>query len=119
MINRSKQPFGEYDNFAVAFELKDYADKKGFAVKGFSGETVLLQSEMEFSSRRVNLTLQEGSMATKSRRRFTADQKVAIVRQHLVDRQSIADLCDQHELRPTQVYQWQKQLFENGNTSAV
>lgn len=36
MIDRSKQEFGEYDNYSVTFDVKDYADKKSVALKGFS-----------------------------------------------------------------------------------
>lgn len=36
MIDRSKQEFGEYDNYSVTFDVKDYADKKNVALKGFS-----------------------------------------------------------------------------------
>jgi len=53
-------------------------------------------------------------MSTKQRRQFTGDQKVAIVKQHLLDKVPVSELCDQHKIIPTQFYQWQKQLFENG-----
>jgi transposase-like protein len=56
---------------------------------------------------------QNGSNA-QQRRQFTPAQKVAIVKQHLVDGVPISDLCDKHQILPTQFYQWQKQLFENG-----
>jgi transposase len=56
---------------------------------------------------------QDGSNA-RERRHFTPDQKVAIVKRHLVDGVPISNLCDQHHILPTQFYQWQKQLFENG-----
>jgi transposase-like protein len=46
------------------------------------------------------------------RKRFTAEQKAAIVRQHLVDRKSIADVCEEHGLQPTVFYRWQKQVFD-------
>src|SRR5919201_6869239 len=59
---------------------------------------------------------QNGSNA-RERRHFTPEQKVAIVKQHLVDGVPISDLCDEHHLLPTQFYQWQKQLFENGATA--
>jgi len=39
---------------------------------------------------------------------------VAIVKRHLVDGVPVSDLCDEHQLLPTQFYQWQKQLFEGG-----
>ena|SRR5450432_3882599 len=51
------------------------------------------------------------------RRRFLAEQTVAIVKEHLVDRVPISDLCDRHQILPTQFYQWQKQLSENGATA--
>jgi transposase-like protein len=40
---------------------------------------------------------------------------VAIVRRHLVDGVPVSDLCDEYGLQPTQYYNWQKQLFENGD----
>lgn len=52
-------------------------------------------------------------MGTK-RRRFTAAEKVAIVRRHLLEQAPISDLCDEHGIQPSQFYRWQKQLFEKG-----
>ena len=51
---------------------------------------------------------------TKRRRHFTAQEKAAFVRRHLVDRVPISALCDEFGLQPTQIYNWQKQLFANG-----
>ncbi len=53
-------------------------------------------------------------MSTRQRRHFTDEQKVAIVKRHLIDKDSVSDLCDEFKIHPTQFYQWQKQLFENG-----
>lgn len=50
----------------------------------------------------------------RERRHFSAEQKVAIIKRHLVDRVPVSDLCDEHQLLPAQFYQWQKQLFEGG-----
>ncbi len=50
----------------------------------------------------------------KQRRRFSAADKVAIVKAHLVDKVPVSDLCDKHEILPTQFYGWQKLFFENG-----
>ena len=47
------------------------------------------------------------------RRHLTPLQKVAIVREHLIDGVPISDLCDKHHIHATQYYNWQKQLFEN------
>ncbi len=48
------------------------------------------------------------------RRKFTAEQKVRVLRQHLVEKVSVADICDKHGLHPTLFYRWQKEFFENG-----
>jgi len=47
------------------------------------------------------------------RKIFTPDQKVAIVRRHLLEQVPVSDLCDQYGIHATQYYNWQKQLFEN------
>jgi transposase len=49
-----------------------------------------------------------------NRRHFTPEQKIAILREHLLESKPIADLCDQHQIHPTLFYRWQKELFENG-----
>ena len=48
------------------------------------------------------------------RRRFTAQEKVAILRQHLVEKEPVSEVCDKHGLNPTVFYRWQKEFFENG-----
>jgi transposase-like protein len=48
------------------------------------------------------------------RRRFTAQEKVAILREHLVEKVPVSEVCDKHGLNPTAFYRWQKELFENG-----
>lgn len=53
---------------------------------------------------------------SRERRHFSPQQKVAIVKAHLVDGVPISDLCDRHHIQPAQFYLWQKQLFENGAT---
>jgi transposase len=59
---------------------------------------------------------QNGSNS-RERRHFSPQQKVAIVKRHLVDGVPISDLCDEHHIQPAQFYLWQKQLFENGATA--
>jgi transposase len=54
---------------------------------------------------------------SRARRHFSPSQKVAIVKEHLVDGVAISDLCDRHHLQPAQFYLWQKQLFENGSAA--
>jgi len=53
----------------------------------------------------------------KKRRNYTAQEKVAILKRHLVDKISVSDLCDEYQLQPTIFYRWQKEFFENGAAS--
>ena len=53
-------------------------------------------------------------MPKKTRKRPSAQEKVAILRRHLIDRVPVSDLCDEYQLQPTLFYPWQKQFFENG-----
>jgi len=53
----------------------------------------------------------------KHRKRYPAEEKVAILRRHLIDKIPVSDLCDQYELQPTVFYRWQKQFFENGQAA--
>jgi transposase len=50
----------------------------------------------------------------KERKHYTAEEKVAILRQHLVEKEPISKLCDEQGLQPTVFYRWQKEFFENG-----
>jgi len=50
----------------------------------------------------------------KQRRHFTADEKVALLRRHLLDKVPVSDLCDDLNLNPNVFYVWQKAFFENG-----
>lgn len=50
----------------------------------------------------------------KNRRRFTGEEKVSILRRHLVEQVPVSKVCEEAGVQPTQFYQWQKQFFENG-----
>ncbi|HWH68597.1 MAG TPA: transposase [Candidatus Sulfotelmatobacter sp.] len=49
----------------------------------------------------------------RTRRKFTPQDKAAIVREHLVEKVPVSDLCDKHGLKPTLFYRWQKDMLEN------
>lgn len=51
----------------------------------------------------------------KQRRHFTPEQKISIIRQHLLDKVPVSDLCDKHGLQPTIFYRWQKEMFEGAD----
>lgn len=48
------------------------------------------------------------------RRRFTGAEKLAILRQHLIEKLPLSEVCQKHDISPTHFYQWQKKLFEEG-----
>jgi transposase len=50
----------------------------------------------------------------RKRRHFTPEEKVSILRRHLLDKEPVSELCDELGLQPTVFYQWQKRLFEQG-----
>ncbi len=50
----------------------------------------------------------------KTRKQYTAQEKVAILRRHLLDHEPISKICDDVGLQPTVLYRWQKEFFENG-----
>jgi transposase-like protein len=52
-------------------------------------------------------------MAREQRRHFTGQEKVAILRRHLVEKVPVSDLCEEHGLHPTVFYRWQKDMFEH------
>jgi len=53
----------------------------------------------------------------KQRKHYTPEEKVAILRRHLLDKEPISTLCDELGLQPTVFYRWQKEFFENGATA--
>ena len=50
----------------------------------------------------------------KKRHNYTSEEKVLIIKRHLVDQIPVSDLCDQYDLQPTVFYRWQKEFFEHG-----
>ena len=59
-------------------------------------------------------SLVEDNRTQQTRRKFTPQEKVAILRQHLLEGKPVSDVCDSHGLKPSIFYRWQKEFFENG-----
>src|SRR5204863_154784 len=51
---------------------------------------------------------------SNERKHHTPEEKVTILRRHLVDKVPVSTLCDEHQIHPTVFYRWLKQFFENG-----
>jgi transposase len=55
-------------------------------------------------------------MANK-RKKFSPEEKVRLLRLHLIEKVPVSDVCDQHGLNPNVFYRWQQQFFENGSAA--
>lgn len=53
----------------------------------------------------------------KKRRTFTPEQKVSIIKRHLLESTPISDLCDEFKIHPNQYNEWQRVFFENGESA--
>jgi len=53
------------------------------------------------------------SKSKRHRRNRSTEEKVAILREHLVDKTPVSDVCEKNELQPSVFYQWQRQVHDN------
>ena len=53
-------------------------------------------------------------MSQKERPHFSGEEKVRILRQHLLDGKPVSEVSEAHGINPGMFYQWQKAFFENG-----
>jgi transposase len=53
----------------------------------------------------------------KPRRHFSAPEKVAVLKRHLLEKTPVSDLCDEVGIAPNLFYRWQKEFFENGHAA--
>jgi len=51
---------------------------------------------------------------SQKRKSYSPEQKVKILKEHLVERRDISDICEEYGIHPNMFYRWQKQFFENG-----
>src|SRR6202166_501910 len=47
----------------------------------------------------------------KQRKHYAPEEKVAILRRHLLEKEPISKLCDEVGLQPTVFYRWQKEFI--------
>ena len=66
---------------------------------------------------RKHTKMPENKKPIRQRRRYTAQQKLQVVRLHLLEQRPLSDLCDEYEISPSQFYDWQRRLFENGEAA--
>ena len=63
-------------------------------------------------------------MSKRSRRHHTAEQKAELLRQHVVDKKPVSEICNEAKIQPSLFYTWQRELlagapsvFTNGRRS--
>ena len=54
-------------------------------------------------------------MSDNTRKHHSPEEKVAILRQHLLEKVPVSPLCEQHGFAPNLFYHWQREFFENGH----
>ncbi len=53
-------------------------------------------------------------MSGKKRKKFTAEEKIVILKKHLLEKKAVSDICDEHGIHPTMYYRWQDKFFVDG-----
>lgn len=51
----------------------------------------------------------------QSNKRLSADAKMAILKEHLLNGVAVSDVCDKHNIKVSTYYLWQKELFTRGD----
>jgi len=55
-------------------------------------------------------------MAT-TRKKFSDEEKIRLLRLHLLEKEPVSDICQQYGLNPNVFYRWQKIFFEHGTAA--
>jgi transposase-like protein len=53
----------------------------------------------------------------RERKQYTAEEKVAILRRHFLEKVPVSDLCEELNLQPTVFYRWQKEFYASHDAS--
>lgn len=48
------------------------------------------------------------------RKNYSPEEKVSILRECFLEKKTVSEICEKHEIAPNLFYRWQKQFFENG-----
>ena len=52
--------------------------------------------------------------ATKKRKTYTAEEKLSIIKEHLIGKKPVSELCEAYGIVPSLFYKWQQALFDHG-----
>jgi transposase-like protein len=50
----------------------------------------------------------------KKRKAYTGEEKLTIVKEHLIGKQAVSALCERYGIVPSLFYKWQQALFDHG-----
>jgi transposase-like protein len=50
----------------------------------------------------------------KKRKTYSPEEKVRLLKEHLVNGVAVSQICEENKLQPTVFYRWQRQFFEQG-----
>ena len=50
----------------------------------------------------------------RTRRVFSSEEKVSLLRLHLLEKQPVSAICQEHDLKPNVFYRWQQEFFAHG-----
>lgn len=50
----------------------------------------------------------------KAQKQYSPEEKMALLRRHLVEKVPVSTLCDEAKIQPTVFYRWQEKLFKSG-----
>lgn len=50
----------------------------------------------------------------EKRKPYTSEEKLNIVKEHLIGKKPVSELCEAYGIVPSMFYKWQQALFENG-----
>ena len=56
-------------------------------------------------------------MMRKKRKNYSPEEKVRLLKEHLVNGIAVSQICEENQLQPTVFYRWQRQFFEQGVTA--
>jgi transposase-like protein len=48
------------------------------------------------------------------RKNYSPEEKVRLLKKHLVNSVAVSEICEENHLQPTVFYRWQRQFFEQG-----
>lgn len=54
------------------------------------------------------------SKQSKTRKRRTSEEKLALLKRHLLKGEKVSVICEEEGIAPSQFYGWQQALFDNG-----